>query len=538
MSNLNFLIDQVSKEKGIDKEIIIEALREAMAKAAQKKYGIESANAIEAIFNEEEGEIELFQFKIVVENVEDPDTQITMEEAKVLDPDSEMGDELGIKLDNNEFGRIAAQVAKQIIVNKMCTAEREIVYNDYKDRKGDLIAGTVRRIERNNIVVDLGRAEGILLAKDQSPRETYRVRDRILAYVKDVSKSTKGPQILLSRTNTGLLVKLFEMEVPEIAEGIVTIVNAAREPGSRCKIAVTSRDSDVDPVGACVGMKGTRVQNIVQELRGEKIDIVPWNPDSVKFVCNALAPAIVSQVLIDEEEQVMEITVPDDQLSLAIGKKGQNVRLAAQLTEWKLDIQSESRVERMAEVARDLFAKIPGVDEDLAHTLTRLGFMSLQDIYTTQVEDLEIIPGLNRETALQLIRDAMDLEDAIKEDDERKKVEIERRKQRQRERQAKQPAPEEMGHELYRLSGMTDEIFELLQTKGYNTILDLAKLKDGGDLADEMGLGKRRMRSIIHSAKQKLPRIHPELFEDGKPPVGVEMPAGFKFDQLDEEDAE
>ena len=526
MGNLNFLVEQISKEKGIEREIIIDALKEAMVKAAQKRFGIENADSIEAMYNDEEGEVELYQFKVVVEKVEDPDFEITLTEAQQLDDGSELGDELGIKLDNSQFGRIAAQVAKQIIVNKMRTAEREIVYNDYKDRKGDLIAGTVRRIERNNIVIDLGRAEGILLAKDQSPRETYRVRDRILAYVKDVSKSSRGPQILLSRTDDGLLIKLFEMEVPEIAEGIVSITSAAREPGSRSKIAVQSRDPDVDPVGACVGMKGTRVQNIVQELRGEKIDIVPWNPDPVKFVCNGLAPAIVSQVLIDEEEKVMEITVPDDQLSLAIGKKGQNVRLAAQLTGWKLDIQSESRVERMSEIARDLFAKIDGVDEELAHTLTRLGFMSLDDIITTHVEDLEIIPGLNRDTAYELIEAAQNYRLHIEEEEVRRKEDIERRKQKQRERQAAIPAPDSLSHELLRVRNIDENLLESLRSMGYDSILDLARIKEEEieGFADHLGMGMRAARGILHSAKQKLPKVHPELFEDGKPPVGVDMP--------------
>ncbi len=532
MGNLNYLIEQISKEKGIDKEIILEALKEAMLKAAQKGHKIEDADRLEAIYNEEEGEIEVYHFKDVVEEVTDPSTQISFEEAKKLDPETVIGDELGIKIDTEEFGRIAAQVAKQIIVSKMRTAEREIVYNDYKDRKGDLIAGVVRRIERGNIIVDLGRAEGLLPVSEQSPRENYRVRDRILCYVKDVKKEARGAQIILSRTDEGMLIKLFEMEVPEIAEGIVTIVSASREPGSRSKIAVTSRDPDVDPVGACVGMKGTRVQSIVQELRGEKIDIVPWNPDPVKFVCNALAPAIVSQVVIDEEEKVMEITVPDDQLSLAIGKRGQNVRLAAQLTGWKLDIQSESKAEKMVEMARELFMRIEGVNDDIANTLTHLGFMTLEDIYTTDVDDLKIIPGLNEEKAQELIKNAILLEKEMEQEELRRKEELEKKKQKQREKQASIQQSGEVSHELLRVKGVSEEVLEKLIARGYNSVLDLARVKDIDKLAEEIGIGKRKVRAMVHSAKVKLPKLHPELFEDGKPPVGVEMP------DMDAEDSE
>jgi len=524
VGNLNFLIEQVSKEKGFDKEIIIDALKEAMIKAAQRRYNVENASSIEAIYIETEGEIELFQFKTVVEVVETPDYQIDLEEARKLDPAAELGDELGVKLEVGEFGRIAAQVAKQIIVNKMRNAERELVYNDYKDRKGDIIAGTVRRIERGNIIVDLGRAEGMLPAKEQSSRENYRVRDRILCYVKEVSRTARGPQIILSRTDEGLLIKLFEMEVPEIAEGIVIIVSAAREAGSRSKIAVTSRDSDVDPVGACVGMKGTRVQNIVQEMRGEKIDIVPWNPDPVKFVCNSLAPAVVSQVVVDDEEKVMEITVPDDQLSLAIGKKGQNVRLAAQLTGWKLDIQSESKVEKLAEIARDLFTKIRGVNEELAMTLTRLGFMSLEDIYTTEMDDLRIIPGLNEELAKDLINNARRLADEQVMALDRHKQEIERRKQKQREKQAELSKSEIANHELGRIRLIDEQILARLLARGFTSLLDIAKVKDPDKLADELGFARRKARRMVHLAKQKLPKVHPELFEDGAPPAGVDMP--------------
>lgn len=509
LPNLNYLIEQVGKDKGIPKEVIIRTLEEAMLKAAQRKYGLE--DDIEAQYNEELGEVELFQFKEVVEVVTDDKTQIILAEAQKLDPDALEGDSIGIKIETEDFGRIAAQVAKQVIIQRVRAAEREFIYNDYKDRKGDLIAGSVRRIERGNIIVDLGRTEGILLARDQSPREVYRAHDRVLAYVVDVTTTTKGPQIVLSRTHEGLVMKLFEMEVPEIAEGIVKIVSCAREPGSRTKIAVISRDSDVDPVGACVGMKGTRVQNIVQELRGEKIDIVTYNSDPVRYVCNALAPAVVSQVLIDEEEHIMEITVPDDQLSLAIGKRGQNVRLASQLTGWKIDIQSESKVEKMAEHAREMFQRLNHVDEELANTLTRLGFLSLEDLIRADLEDLKIIPGLNLETARALVAHARELQSELGPegnfhaniiDDER-----ERRKKAAAVAKPKSAAsPADDGRpELMRLKNMDDELMAKLQEAGYYTIEDLNQAEfDPKDFSERFDVSMRKTRAILHSAKSRL----------------------------------
>jgi len=526
--NLNYLIEQVGKDKGIPKKVIVETLEEAMLKAAQRTFGIEED--IEAQFNEELGEVELFHFKTVVSTIANPLTEIGIEEAHQLDPDALEGDSIGVKLESMDFGRIAAQIAKQVIIQRVRSAEREQIYEDYKDRKGDLIAGTVRRIERGNIVVDLGRTEGILLAKDQSPRETYRPHDRILAYVTDVTTTTKGPQIILSRADVGLLLKLFEMEVPEIAEGIVKIVAAAREPGSRSKIAVVSRDSDVDPVGACVGMKGTRVQNIVQELRGEKIDIVPWNPDPVRYVCNGLAPAVVSQVLIDEEQHLMEITVPDDQLSLAIGKRGQNVRLASQLSGWRIEIQSESKVEKMAEQARELYQRLPGVDADLADTLTRLGFLSLEDIVRADVNDLKIIPGLNAEKAKVLVEEADILQARVEA--ERSGQEIDEEKLAARRRAAQKPkakpAADDERPELLRLKNMDEELQARLNEAGYYTIADIVEANfEPKDFSEKFGVSMRKTRAILHSAKQ---RQDPTLAageeegEDGGESGAVETP--------------
>lgn len=339
--NLNHIIDQVVKDKGIDRAILVEALESAVLSAANKKY--RNTRDLEAHFNDEMGEVELFEFVTVVEEVQDSYKEIDLEEAREIDPEVEVGDSLGMKMDASNFSRIAAQTAKQVIIQKVREAEREGVFNEFKDRVGELVNGIVRRYERGDLVVDLGRAEALLTHREQVPRENYRQGDRVRAYIADVKMSPKGPQIILSRTHPGLVAALFHFEVPEIAEGIVEIKAVAREPGSRAKIAVVSHDHDVDPVGACVGMRGSRVQNVVSELRGEKIDIIPWTPDPARFACSALAPAEVSRVYVDDEAQAMEIIVPDDQLSLAIGKKGQNVRLAAKLTGWKIDIKSETR---------------------------------------------------------------------------------------------------------------------------------------------------------------------------------------------------
>ena len=339
--SLKHIIDQIVKEKSIDKAIVIEALEQAVLSAANKKF--RNTRELEAHFNQDLGEVELFEFVEVVDDVEDSYKQITLDEAQEQDPEVEIGDTIGMKLASSEFSRIAAQTAKQVIIQRVREAERETIFNEFKDRVGELINGLVRRFEKGDLVIDLGRVEAILHHKELAPREVYRQGDRIKALITDIRMTTKGPQILLSRTAPAMLAKLFEAEVPEVAEGIVEIINVVREPGSRAKIAVYSNDSDVDPVGACVGMRGSRVQNVVSELRGEKIDIIPWSEDVARFACNALSPAVVSKVFVEDESRAMEIIVPDDQLSLAIGKRGQNVRLAAKLTGWRIDIKSETR---------------------------------------------------------------------------------------------------------------------------------------------------------------------------------------------------
>ncbi|MGQ9668680.1 MAG: transcription termination factor NusA [Desulfosoma sp.] len=392
-SELKRLIDQVSREKGIDRAVLIDTLVEAVKSAIKKRYG--SKIDVEVSYNDEFGEMEAFTFKEVVEEVEDPEKQISLEQARDLDPESEIGDELGIRMDTDTLGRIAAQSAKQVIIQKMKDAEREATYEEYKDRKREIITGIVQKVDRSGIIVNLGRAEAILPVKEQIPREVYRQGDRIRAYILDVKKISKGPQIVLSRTHPDFLIQLFRIEVPEVSDGTVSILAAAREPGSRAKIAVVSKDPDVDPVGACVGMKGSRVQAVVQELRGEKIDIVPWNMDPAKFVVNALAPAIITKVIIDQTNRSMEVIVPDDQLSLAIGRRGQNVRLASRITGWHIDVKSESRYERQKQAGYQALLHIDNLSEEMADKLYEAGITSLRDFCEADTEELESLTGLS-----------------------------------------------------------------------------------------------------------------------------------------------
>ena len=427
--NLSMVLEQVGKDKGIDKKVLVQTLEQAIMTAAKKVFGLE--RELEAQFNEETGQVDLFQVCIVTETAGIKGRDIGKADADRQGLRAEVGDELlfqifytdgdadkaseqerkyGDILDLHDtikrFGRIAAQTAKQVIIQRIREAERENTFNEYRDRKGELINGTVRRFERGNIIVDLGKTEAILPAREQVPRENYRIGDRIMAYVVDIEKNARGPQIVLSRASKGLLEKLFEQEVSEIYEKIVRIESSAREPGSRSKIAVSSRDRDVDPVGACVGIKGSRVQAVVQELRGEKIDIVPYSEDPARFVCNAIAPAEVSRVVIDAENHTMELIVPDDKLSLAIGKKGQNVRLASQLTGWRIDIHAESRVREMELVERQVLAGLDGSSEEMSSTLFRLGWRSVSDLAEARIDDLRNVPGVGGEAGAIRLKDA------------------------------------------------------------------------------------------------------------------------------------
>ena len=405
ISDLTRMIDQVCREKGVERAVLINALEEAVRAAARKKYGPDYD--LEVSHNDELGEIEVFEFKEVVENVTSEHVQISLEDAHKIDPESEVGDSLGVKMDTDTFGRIAAQSAKQVIMQRLKEAERHIVYDDFKDRRGEIINGIVQRFDRGSIVVNLGRTEAELPAKEQVPKESYKQGDRIRAYILDVRQFSRGPQIVLSRTHPNFVSTLFENEVPEISEGIVKIIQVAREPGSRSKIAVTSKDADVDPVGACVGMKGRRVQAVVQELRGEKIDIRTWDSDPARFICNGLSPAEVVRVIVDEANHSMEIVVPDDQLSLAIGKKGQNVRLASRLTGWKLDVTSETNYNQALKDGYKSLLALQGVGEKRASDLYDEGFSSAEDIAGALVEDLIEVRGMNEKRAKSLIENAI-----------------------------------------------------------------------------------------------------------------------------------
>jgi len=404
---LKRLIDQVSREKGIDRQTLIHTLEEAIKSAIKKKYG--GKLDLDVTFNEEFGEIEAFQFKEVVELVTDPEKQISLKDARQMDSESELGDELGVRMDTETLGRIAAQSAKQVIIQKMKDAEREVVYEEFKGRKGDIVHGIVQRADKSGVVVNLGQTEAILPAKEQIPREIFRQGDRIRSFVLEVKKISKGPQVILSRTHPHFLIQLFHFEVPEIGDGVVSVINAAREPGSRAKIAVVSRNQDVDPVGACVGMKGSRVQNVVQELRGEKIDIVPWNMDPAKFVVNALAPAIISKVIIDQANRNMEVIVPDDQLSLAIGKRGQNVRLASKLTNWRIDVKSESRYNRQKQAGYQSLLRLQGLTEEMADRLYDAGVTSLEEFAEAGLTELEDVTHVSQPALEGMVVEARQL---------------------------------------------------------------------------------------------------------------------------------
>jgi N utilization substance protein A len=478
--NLNYIIEQVGRDKGIDKKVIIEALESAVLTASRKKFGPQ--RDIEAHYNEETGEVELFQFMNVVGSVEDEETEISLEEARRLDEEVELGDSLGMKLDTSDFGRIAAQTAKQVIIQRVRDAERENIYNDFKDKKGEIVTGNVQRFERGNLYIGIGRAEAVLYSREQIPGESYRQGERIRAYILDVQKTSRGPQIFLSRTHPGLLMRLFELEVPEIVEGIIKIVSAAREPRERAKIAVYTRDSDVDPVGACVGMRGSRVQSVVQELRGERIDIVPYAEDPAQYVCNALSPAKISTVYIDDENRYMEVIVPDDQLSLAIGKKGQNVRLASKLTGWKIDIKSESRMEKLSEEIREALKTIPNVGDVMARVLYNEGYRSIEDIANADPEELARKAGVGRKNVEKIVTSAREMVPKVETEEE-------------------VPSEIEQGLSLDALPGVGSKTVDLLMAHGFKTVVDVANTTVE-KLSEVPGVGQKKAEKLIDTGKE------------------------------------
>ncbi len=525
--NLASVIDEVGRTKGIDRKVLLDTLEAAILTAARRTYGAQ--REIEAQFNEENGEIELFQIITVSDDVDNPYREVDVDEVREAGFEAEPGDELLfqifyrdidrekariqdqrygklLNLDsyNSTFGRIAAQTAKQVIIQRVREAERDIIFNEYKDTIGDMVVGRVRRFEKGNIIVDLGRTDAILPRREQTPRESYRPGDRIQVMIKEVQKSSRDPQVVLTRADPQLLIKLFEQEVPEIYDGIVRIVAVAREPGVRSKVAVYSRESDVDPVGACVGMRGSRVQAVVQELRGEKIDIVPYVEDTARFVCNAISPAEVTKVLIDEMNMTMELIVPDDQLSLAIGRGGQNVRLAAQLTGWNLDIISESRLKTMMAESRVSLLEFEGVTEDMVDTLFTLGYNKLEHIAQASPRELAQIPGMNAGAAERIIEAASNIlsrpapgspEAMTPEDKERKSLE--------------------------RIRGVGPKMAEALHAAGYITVYDIAFGDDVEKLAEDAGLGKnvKKAKQMWHAAKDFLEReegMTEEVFAERK----------------------
>ena len=398
------IADAVAREKSIDKAIVIEALEDAIQKAARSRYGAE--NEIRAQIDPKTGEIKLNRLQEVVEEVENEATEISLEDARVRNPAAVVGDFLTEPLPPIDFGRIAAQTAKQVIVQKVRDAERDRQYDEYKDRVGEIIHGLVKRVEYGHVIVDMGRAEAIVRRDEQIPREAFRTGDRIRAYVFDVRREPRGPQIFLSRTHPQFMAKLFEQEVPEIYDGIIEIRSVARDPGSRAKIAVISNDGSIDPVGACVGMRGSRVQAVVNELQGEKIDIIQWSPDPATFIVNGLAPAEVVKVVLDEDAERIEVVVPDDQLSLAIGRRGQNVRLASQLSGWTIDIltEAEESERRQAEFAErsKLFEEALDVDEVIAQLLASEGFATVEEIAYVESEEVSDIEGFDEDTAAEI----------------------------------------------------------------------------------------------------------------------------------------
>lgn len=508
--DLESVIDQVGRDKGIERETLIETLEAAILTAARRTYG--EQREIEAQFNDETGQIDLYQIVTVNEQVENPYREASVEDVREAGFDAEPGDELLfqifyreededkaklqddrfgdiLNLDsyNSTFGRIAAQTAKQVIIQRVREAERDNIYDEYKDRGGEMVTGIVRRFEKGNIIIDLGRADAILPKSEQTPRESYRPGDRLQAMIKEVKRSSRDPQIVLTRADPQVLIKLFEAEVPEIYEGIVRIVAVAREPGVRSKVAVYSQDSDVDPVGACVGMRGSRVQSVVEELRGEKIDIVPYVEDPARFVCNAISPAEVSKVLIDETNMTMELIVPDDQLSLAIGRGGQNVRLAAQLTGWNLDIISETRLDNMMEEARENLVEFDDITEDMIDTLFRLGYNKLEHITSADIGELSQIPGIDEEAAERIVEAA----DEILARPDPGSLE------------AMTPEEREM-KELEKVRGIGQKLSEKFYHAGYKTIDHIAFEEDPEQMAEDVEIHEKKGKQIWYAAQEYL----------------------------------
>ncbi len=498
--------DTVARDKGIDRDEVLQAMEQAIQKAGRSKYGLEYD--IRAEIDRKNGEIKLMRFREVADPVENEATQITITEAKGLNPDAEVGDFLTDPLPPIDFGRIAAQTAKQVIVQRVRDAERQRQYKEFKDRVGEIVNGLVKRVEFGNVVVDLGRAEAILRRDELQPRESFRQGERVRAYIYDVRQEVRGPQIFLSRTHPQFMAKLFAQEVPEIYDGIIEIKAVARDPGSRAKIAVISNDSGIDPVGACVGMRGSRVQAVVAELQGEKIDIIPWSRDPATFVVNALAPAEVAKVVMDEEQRRIEVVVPDDQLSLAIGRRGQNVRLASQLTGWDIDILTEAEEsERRQEEFRTrskMFIEALDVDDVIAHLLVTEGFTSVEEVAFVPVQELAGVEGFDEDVASEL--------------QQRARVFL----QEQNERYETQRKELGVSDEIAAINGMTPALLVAVGEKGVKTLDDLADL--AADELIEMAGGAAKLEEGEANDIIMAARAH--WFADEQPAAGEAPQAG------------
>ena len=483
--------DAVAREKNIEQDIVIEAMEEAIQKAARSKYGIE--NEIRAEIDRGTGEIRIARLLEVVDEIESDATQIKVKEARGRNPDAQVGDFISEPLPPIDFGRIAAQTAKQVIVQKVRDAERERQYEEYKDRIGEIVNGLVKRVEHGNVTVDLGRGEAVLRRDELLPRESFRQGDRIRSYIYDVRRELRGPQIFMSRTHPAFMAKLFEQEVPEIYDNIIEIKSVARDPGSRAKIAVISHDQSIDPVGACVGMRGSRVQAVVNELQGEKIDIISWSPDPATFIVNGLAPAEVAKVVLDEDARRIEVVVPDDQLSLAIGRRGQNVRLASQLTGWDIDIlteeeESERRQQEFHERSQ-AFIDALQVDEMIAQLLVAEGFTSVEEVGYVPIEELLAIDGFDEDLAGELGTRAREYLDRVNSELAQKRTDL------------------GVEDALADLSGLTPAMLVALGEAGIKTLDDLGDLASDELIDREEGilrafqLGEEEANAIIMAAR-------------------------------------
>ncbi len=518
------IADAVAREKSIDKAIVLEAMEDAMTRAAKQRYGME--NEIRAEIDPKTGETRLNRLLQVADVVENDATQISVAEATKRNPAAQVGDFIAEALPPIEFGRIAAQSAKQVIVQKVRDAERDRVYEEFKDRIGDIINGAVKRAEYGNVIVDLGRGEGIVRRDETLPRETFRPGDRIRAYIYDVRREQRGPQIFLSRTHPQFMAKLFGQEVPEIYDGVVEVVSVARDPGSRAKIGVRSKDGSIDPVGACVGMRGSRVQAVVNELQGEKIDIIQWSPDVATFVVNALAPAEVAKVVLDEEAERIEVVVPDEQLSLAIGRRGQNVRLASQLTGWDIDIMTEAeeseRRQKEFATRTQRFVDALDVDETLAQLLASEGFDQVEELALVDPHEIASIEGLDESTAEEL-------QNRAKAYLEKEATEMEEKRK-------------ELGvaDDLASFEGLSPRMVVALGEAGVKSLEDFADLatddltgwnerkngetvKHKGHLSD-LGVAADEAESLIMRARIQLGWIEAPVVE-GEPAANVEQDA-------------